>query len=719
MVDVLQEMEGETTVSSQTVGDDFEIEMREFLDSAGFKSIDGGRNFFFDKEQKRGQVDACGMYGDKLFIVECKAAKKLSTKKDFKSDINNFRYTIEIVRKTYKTHEKYKTCNEIIAVFATKKYKIRAADLGKLEENKIRYVDDEFLSFYSDMIKMIGGYSIYNLLADLEVPLDRSDQFKTLAIKQTIGNKTAYLFYSDPLDLLKVCCVARRGAGVLVRKDKFATRNPQFYQRFLAGSRLGKIRKYIKSKNSIFPNNVVLSVRESDFHKLSFYFDRGIKGRLTDYPEDQQVGILRTKFEFPSIWVIDGQHRLYSFANSDKIIPVPCILLTDIPITEERDMFVAINKEQKRVDSDLLWDIAGEADPDCKTEDSLHSNIVKMLNKQEKLFPETPNPFFNLIYIPINGPKKKGQIKISAFCDALKNSRITKESVRNADASNSWRHNPLFAAEDKTMQRNRTAKIISTYFKLLKERLNENQNILDYIFGNAGVALMLRVLEPIVMSFDKIPQDRDLSPFCNLITSYFMDMDEKEFRTLKKTSTSESARTEYAKNVIVHLSRNMPDFSPVIDESELEDDIKLSERKLGRLISKIMSSEYGANWYKTKAQQQYIKYKDEMQSKGQEFDEFLGLGDESSIIQSFWRDFEEYLSDKTVHGAFSSKNSFSEAINCISSIRGPVMHGSTLRTKIIPNEKFVLAKTYLKILDNCFEENDIAYPDSGSEDADD
>src|SRR2546423_5861339 len=79
-----------------------------------------------------------------------------------------------------------------------------------------------------------------------------------------------------------------------------------------------------------------------------------------------KIGILHLPKLYRSAFIIDGQHRLYGYANSDykSKNSIPVVAFVDLERKDQVTLFMQINENQKSVpknlrntlDSDLLWD---------------------------------------------------------------------------------------------------------------------------------------------------------------------------------------------------------------------------------------------------------------------------------------------------------------------------------------------------------------------------
>jgi DNA sulfur modification protein DndB len=79
------------------------------------------------------------------------------------------------------------------------------------------------------------------------------------------------------------------------------------YQRLLKKSRLRSIREYI-DEGGIFPTNIVVNIAESRW--LTFE-----RGKQEAEGKNSVFGWLNIRPAYRIAWIIDGQHRLFAYAN--------------------------------------------------------------------------------------------------------------------------------------------------------------------------------------------------------------------------------------------------------------------------------------------------------------------------------------------------------------------------------------------------------------------
>lgn len=156
---------------------------------------------------------------------------------------------------------------------------------------------------------------------------------RALAFKQK--SATLYLFTMSATELEPLCYVEP------------ATRdNKKGLQRVTEPARLREIGEYVNSgESALLPNNIILNLKP----EVSIE-DQGDGAVILMFPEDEG------DFAF----VVDGQHRLFSFENEYRQLPttenfdLPVVALSNATEEMVGQIFVSINVNQKPVNRDLL-----------------------------------------------------------------------------------------------------------------------------------------------------------------------------------------------------------------------------------------------------------------------------------------------------------------------------------------------------------------------------
>jgi DGQHR domain-containing protein len=206
---------------------------------------------------------------------------------------------------------------------------------GKIiSKDKVAIWTDKTVKSYQNLADSIGKFAKYQILGDLNIN-NSIKSFKVDAMKVKQMGFEFCLAKLTPSFLLKSGYVARR------------VEDPKSYQRYITKKRVTKqIPSYIKNELGIFPNSVIL---------VSSYPLKYVKGKLT----------LRNNPS--SLWILDGQHRVYAFANVPEIeirnnYELICAIFDGrskkMDHNSQAQLFVKINNEAKKVPSSLITDLA-------------------------------------------------------------------------------------------------------------------------------------------------------------------------------------------------------------------------------------------------------------------------------------------------------------------------------------------------------------------------
>lgn len=675
-------MEEELT-EKRDYGKEFEEEVRTFLkETLKLSDVNGGPDFHIAPKGQKNQIDACGRFGDVLFVFECKAAGR-KVKKSYRQDILAGRERARMIWDGYKDRPEYSMCTIVKYIFITKKIEIPDSEKDLFKDGTkphIWYADEKLLEYYVDLAEKVGEYAIYNFLADYGIPPPETEELKLSVIKTKIGKYSIYNFFAKPKELLKFAYVARRRS---LKED--------FYQRMLDKSRIRKIQKFLDD-GGIFPTNIVISLRGLEEGREKVFE----KAKSINTGTDSEVGVLTIKNSYSACWIIDGQHRLYSYAKSKSNELVSCIAFDEIGIEEERRFFLEINREQRPIQPDLIWDLEGLANPD--TPRGIISNIVRTLNNRE--------PFLEKIYIPVKGSKSGKIINMAAFCNGLVNSSLTKRVTPNCNGV----ENILFSDSAKIMT-GRVASVLEKYFLLLNEHCKDEYK--SFILGNAGVPIMLYLLEPIIAQINHIPSILDLKRYVLATAGFFENNypDQQSFKKLKEEANSEGARKNIAKQIGLYIRKEIGDknFWPRMEQIESVTEIVDMERRIANLIADRLSQVTTGWEIQNIPQSIYRIAKERMEKDGTRFDENLDLSDELQIITRTdnWKDvFAKLFINKD---GFLSQEELRIAFGYLSKIRNPASHGKSV---IFNREDLKQCEIYLQKFSRIAPEVIPEYPDS-------
>lgn len=169
------------------------------------------------------------------------------------------------------------------------------------------------------------------------------------------GNYNFYMTVISSEKLKDFCFITRRS------EDK-----EEGFQRLLNKARVNLITKYYE-KGGTIPSPLILSAKgDAEF---SYDADNGIISFL-----DKEKIFL----------VIDGQHRFFGINGLSQEVEVPVIIFNDLDLSEEVNLFIDINTNQKGVPSALLLDIKSLAQKETTTEQK-QRELFDAVNSSEPL----------------------------------------------------------------------------------------------------------------------------------------------------------------------------------------------------------------------------------------------------------------------------------------------------------------------------------------------
>ncbi|SHL55512.1 DGQHR domain-containing protein [Fibrobacter sp. UWH4] len=177
-----------------------------------------------------------------------------------------------------------------------------------------------------------------------------------------------YIGCIDPRDLVRVA-------------TKIEIAKVQDAQRPLNGKRIKEIASYVSEKKGILPNTLTLATKDK------FYQIR----QHSSFKELYYIEFPDSEDEFKqyaeSIDVMDGQHRLYSFAEKQRLIQddekfeIGFTLFIRPSLSDRRQIFISCNEKQEKVSSNLLMWLKEKLGMLRDDEIFLYSIVSKLSNE--------------------------------------------------------------------------------------------------------------------------------------------------------------------------------------------------------------------------------------------------------------------------------------------------------------------------------------------------
>lgn len=314
-----------------------------------FTSMNRDRHFrirYGTGDNERKQVDVFAADDEVVLVIECKSQSSLRAHQ-FKDEVEAMQGTrdgvIRAIRQEFPHHK-------VKFILATNNCIVSKATQERIEQAGILHMDDDVIDYYLDLAEHLGKAARFQLLGSLfagtKIPGLES---KVAAIQCTMGGHKYYSFTIEPDRLLKL--------GYVLHRNKANTALMPTYQRLIKKARLKRVAQFVESGGS-FPNSVIVNI---DSGKRRLRFEP--VGKM-DGPA--KLGILHLPQTYRAAYIVDGQHRLYGYADSARAEQdlIPVVAFVDLPQSEQVRIFMQINENQQAVpknlrntlNADLLWD---------------------------------------------------------------------------------------------------------------------------------------------------------------------------------------------------------------------------------------------------------------------------------------------------------------------------------------------------------------------------
>jgi DNA sulfur modification protein DndB len=364
------------------------------------KGFEMSYDFRDDKLQEK--ISILAVDDETILIVICHASETLS-EHSFADEIISFENKLSGLRKeALKQYPGRKTK----FIWATHNYILSRKDLALLDKADITFFNESTVDYYIELSKHLGSCSRYQLLGCLFASQEiKNMENKIPAIQGKMGGYTYYSFLIEPEKLLKISYVLHRSEA---NQNMMPT-----YQRIIKKKRLQDIRNFVNN-GGYFPNSIIICI---DTNKKGIVFDQSSAKTENTL---SKMGILHIPKRYRSAYIIDGQHRLYGYSDSEyaSTNTIPVVAFVDLERTEQIKLFMDINENQKAVpkslrvtlNADMLWDSSDLSEQ----KQALRSKIAQMLGE------ESTSPLHSRIVIGESESTPDRCITVEAIQSALK-----------------------------------------------------------------------------------------------------------------------------------------------------------------------------------------------------------------------------------------------------------------------------------------------------------
>ena len=678
------------------VGEVFEDKVWILFASLGFTdmNLDDGFKIQYDSKNSQitQQIDVFAANDETVIVVECKAASEQKSG-SYKKDIEAFHGQMEGLRKEIlKKYPKRK----VKFIWATHNIVMNKADLNKLEEWNIEHFNTSTIDYYSELAKHLGTSARYQLLGHLFANQDiKNMESRIPAIQGKMGGNTYYSFSIEPEKLLKIGYVLHRNEA---NKNMMPT-----YQRLIKKSRLNAIKAFVESKG-YFPNSIIINIDTGG--KKALRFDLA----ATKFEDSiSKLGTLHLPKKYRSAYIIDGQHRLYGYSDSQyaSTNTIPVVAFVDLDREEQIKLFMDINENQKAVpktlrvtlDADMLW-VSSDYN---EQRQALRSKIAQILGEDEL------SPLYGKIVIGEDTKTSTMCITIEAVQVALKRC----DFFTQFDKKNVIIKDGIFdlGSNDATC---------SLFFPFLQECLcyikdkleeewanGENENGLLTI--NRGIQGVIRLINDIVNHLitkgDLRPKEEKSEDIVSKVSYYidplitFFSAVSVEQRRELRSYFGGGADVKFWRTFQKAVADARCDFQPDgleqywVDEAKTFNDDSLNymrdiESKLKNLVASSLQSKYGDEWIVhglprsvyEKAKKEADDYEYEMKISGYDGEaltiwDYVGMAALKQIVTygSHWSELYDDLFTLPSDKGIRSKDKRTEWINRLNTLNNKLL----------------------------------------------
>lgn len=690
----------------------------------GYRNLNRDETFYlpFNKDiEDKKQIDIIAINKETIFLIECKSSYKLKKAPSYKDEFDLLRLRLDGFRKAL--HQLYGKDIKIKFIFATRNLRldIESEDMKRLEKARAFYYNDNTYSYINNLIKHYKNASIYQFLGLIfKNELINKNKIEIPVVQGWMGKKKYYMFSIEPDLLLKI--------GFILHRTKANEVEFPTYQRLLVPSRLKGITKFIDD-GGYFPNSIIINFNEQK-NKIIF------EPALSKGDSKSNIGILKIPNAYAIAYIIDGQHRLYGYANSEYLESntIPVVGLIGLEADEQLSIFMDINQNQKAVSPSLKLDLEEYIHWDSDRADSrlkaLRSSIIKHLSNSN-------GALFNKISIGedtsilSSAPFEKALVK-SGLLPSAKGNEYIPNTVK-ASLYNTYNNE-----HTQEMQKSRTkiVKLVNACYDLVEENFPDIfERDKYFIMSNRGTFAFITLIGSInvfltnkgELSYSSSSHDRyqKIEKYLYALLEGINRLsEEKEKEQLSLLGAG--ADIKWLRLFQSLINESFSEYEPVelIDWKERQDDeLQNKGRTYGIEIEKFMKKFILSNLeklYSTKWDLEIGKIKRDCVSRALEEDEKNhkeGLNKESSdwkemftitdyktIIEKHWTKLQENINEFTtfeqefsidINMGFNSKSEKLKWISVFNSHRNLWAHEGSKEKRLNRDEVEFLEKIYL------------------------
>jgi DNA sulfur modification protein DndB len=622
----------------------------------GYRTLNVDENLYlyYNNDNKK-QIDVIAINNDTAILIECKSSEKLKKAPSYKDEFELLNLRLDGFKKTL--NQIYGRNLKVKYIFATRNLRldIDSEDIKRLTNTNSFYFNNNTYKYIDDLIKNYKNVAFYQFLGLIfKNELISKDKIEIPAIKGEMGTKTYYMFSIEPELLLKMGFILHR---TKVNESEFPT-----YQRLLVAKRLPGITKFI-DEGGYFPNSIIVNFSNKK-NKIQFESSSKIGDSNSCF------GTLKIPNSYAIAYIIDGQHRVYGYANSrfKNSNTIPVVAFENLDTSEQLKIFMDINENQKAVSPSLRLDLEEDLYWNSERTDSrikaLRSSIIKELANNQN------SPLFEKISVG----EDKSILTFQPFSNALSASLILPKAKGNSFSDESHKYSLYnISNHDHNSEMNTCKKRIFQLIAKCYDYAEQNYNDIyirekSFILSNRGTFPFISIIdslnrfltdkEIINKSTDENVRFENIKPYLKTLLDYLQNEISDEENERQLTLLGSGVETKWLRffQSIIHKKHNEYFPAELVKWMETQDEqLQSKGRSLGIDIEKKMKSIvlskikilYSENWEleinsikrecQNRAEQEMEKYyKEGLGSKKVDWTEMFNINDYKTIIEKYW-----------------------------------------------------------------------------------
>jgi len=571
----------------------------------GYPEMNQGRKFKIQIRRKGGnigdkQIDVFAKDDETVVVAECKASNKLR-KRSLQQDIEEFANLKGPIANSVNEHYGKKFKPKIVWLIVTENIIWSTPDKERAAGENIRIITERELRYYFQIATHLGTAARYQFLGEFLKNQKIPGLKDTLvpAVRGKLGGRKFYSFIATPKQLLKICFVNHRSLN--------DPEGAPTYQRLISRPRLRQIGKFLEN-GGFFPTNILVNfIKPVEFDTVK---------------KDSQTGVTYGHLHLPdrykSTWVIDGQHRLYSYSHLSEEYQtqnLAVIAFEGMAHGEEADLFVTVNHEQKQIPRTLLDDLEGElkwgSEVPSQRIGAISARLVNVLNS------DISEPFYNRVSQQGITTTEKTCLTVPALKNGLRRSGLVGQTVIKQKI---YEPGPLSGETDSlTLDRSRSA--LNLFFNTMRDT-NFGQwekGRAGFLCTNVAIQGYLMLLAALIryMEMKKGLDSKELEPeqvimeiedYSKPVLEFLANATDLAMEKEFKVQFGSGGPREYYFRLCRLIKKKHSDFSPEgmkdWEAEQSEEKIELADRKLKDLnirvqayLFRIMAELYGKDYF--------------------------------------------------------------------------------------------------------------------------